>query len=169
MKYKRHLKNQVVKQQNWKGENNMKNQAIATLLATTIACATFVTPAFATNMKENNHPVDVVESVKIMPRDVSIDEGDKNNETGLNDSYKLNRENGKYVNLYVENKGSNDVVATINDTNEKTFKPGAKGHISVEVTQGIFGGDKTYTFKVVAGKNGGNVNIHYSIAQRDTK
>lgn len=144
----------------------MKKQVIAALLVTTLACTAFATLAFGTKAKKGNHSVNTVESAEVMPRDLSIDEGDENSVTGLNDSYKLNRENGKYVNLYVENKGSNDVVASINDTSEKTFKPGAKGHISVEVTQGIFGGDKEYTFKVVTGKNGGSVDIYYKIAQK---
>ncbi len=143
----------------------MKPQTIAALSVAVIACTAFVIPVFVTERKEKNPPVAVVES----PRDFSIDEGDQNNATGLKASYNLNRENGKYVNLYVENKGSNDVVSTINDTNAKIFKPGAKGHISVEVTQGILGGDQDYLFRVAAGKNGGTVNIHYSIAQQDTK
>ena len=82
---------------------------------------------------------------------------------------KLNKSNGKYVNFYVENNGSHSIVATINGQSERTFEPGEKGHIYVEVTQGLFGTDKEYVFKVVPGTNGGSVNIHYEIAQRDTQ
>ena len=145
----------------------MKNRVLATLLAATIACTIGVTVAFATAVKEDNKPVDVVESVEIMPRDLVIDRGNVNNNTGLKTSRKLNKSNGKYVNLYVENKGSNDVVATINHQSARTFKPGEKGHIYVEVTQGFLGADKKYEFKVVPGTNGGSVQIFYAIAQRD--
>ena len=141
----------------------MKNKVIATILATTITCAIFAISGCATERKENNNPVGITESVEIMPHDSSIDDGNINNITGFNTTYKLNKDNGKYVNLYVENNGSNDVVATINDSNKRTFKSGEKGHISVEVTQG----DKEYMFEVHTGKNGGTVNIYYKIAQRD--
>lgn len=104
-----------------------------------------------------------------MPLDLFIDNGNINNKTGLNTTYKLNKGNGKYVNLYVENKGSDNVVATINDSSKRTFKPSEKGHIYVEVTQGFFGGDKEYVFKVLSGKNGGTVNIYYEIAQRENQ
>ena len=78
-------------------------------------------------------------------------------------------DNGKYVGLYVENKGSGPVVATINGRSEETFEKGESGHIYVEVTQGRFGADKEYEFKVVPGTNGGMINIHYEIAQRESR
>ena len=42
-----------------------------------------------------------------MPLDLFIDSGNIENNTGLSVSKKLNKDNGKYVGLYVENKGSN--------------------------------------------------------------
>ena len=96
----------------------------------------------------------------LMPLDLFIDSGNIENNTGLSVSKKLNKDNGKYVGLYVENKGSGPVVATIN---------GRSGHIYVEVTQGRFGADKEYEFKVVPGTNGGMINIHYEIAQRESR
>lgn len=145
----------------------MKKRVLATLLATTMACTIGVTIAFATAVKEDTKPVDVVESVEIMPHDLVIDRGNISNNTGLKTSGKLNKSNGTYVNLYVENKGSNDVVATINHQSERTFKPGEKGYIYVEVTQGFLDADKNYAFNVVPGTNGGSVQIFYAIAQRD--
>ena len=50
----------------------------------------------------------------LMPLDLFIDSGNIENNTGLSVSKKLNKDNGKYVGLYVENKGSGPVVATIN-------------------------------------------------------
>ena len=41
-----------------------------------------------------------------MPLDLFIDSGNIENNTGLSVSKKLNKDNGKYVGLYVENKGS---------------------------------------------------------------
>ncbi len=117
------------------------------------------------NTADNNHPVDAVKSVEIM----TLGSGESNSITGLEMTRKLNRSNGKYVNLYVENNGSNSVVATINGQSERTFQPGEKGCIYVEVTQGFLGTDKDYAFKVVTGTNGGSVNIHYEITQRDTQ
>ena len=99
---------------------------------------------------------------------VFIDRGNINNKTGLDTSKKLNKGNGKYVSLYIENKGSNPVVATIDGQSERIFKNGESGHIYVEVTQGLFGADKSYNFKVVPGTNGGTVDIYYEIAQRDS-
>ena len=112
--------------------------------------------------------------------DIEVNTGGLNNETvikedtindpdGLELTRALNRSNGKYVNFYIENLGENPVVATINGQKERTFEPGEKGHINFEVTQGIFGGDKNYTFKAVAGKDGGTVHIHYIIYQRDVQ
>lgn len=36
------------------------------------------------------------------------------------------------------------------------------------MTQGLFGADKSYNFKVVPGTNGGTVDIYYEIAQQDS-
>lgn len=99
---------------------------------------------------------------------VFIDSGNINNQTGLDTSKKLNKGNGKYVSLYIENKGSNPVVATIDGQSERIFKNGESGHIYVEVTQRLFGADKSYNFKVVPGTNGGTVDIYYEIAQQDS-
>jgi len=101
------------------------------------------------------------------PSVTGIDSGEINSSTGLEVSKKLNKSNGKYVNLYVENNGSNPVVATINGQSERTFQPDEKGRISLEVTQTFWGGDREYVFKVVPGTNGGSVNIHYEIDRRD--
>lgn len=135
-------------------------------------------PAFAseTVSTETLSPVEFdsiefapVEDSEIMPLDLGIDDGTIDNFSGLDVTRKLNRKNGEYVNLYVENKGTNAVIATINGKNERTFQPGEVGHISAEVTQGLFGTDKSYRFKVVTGKSGGSVKINYVIAQRDAK
>lgn len=99
------------------------------------------------------------------PSATRIDSGDISSITGLEMSKELNESNGKYVNMYVENNGSNSVVATINGQSKRTFKAGETGYVYLEVTQGFLGLDKEYEFKVVPGTNGGSINIHYEIAQ----
>ena len=113
--------------------------------------------------KNNNDSVDYINANK--PNVTEISSGEINSKTGLNTSWKLNQSNGKYVNLYIENKGSDPVVATINDQNERTFEAGEKGYIYLEVTQGFLGLDREYAFKVEPGANGGTADIHYEIAQ----
>lgn len=147
----------------------MKNRVIAAVLATTITCAIFATSSCATKANENNNYIEAVTSEEIMPFDLAIDSGDINNKTGLKTTYKLNKSNGKYVNFYIENKGTNSVVATINGGNKKALEKGEKDCISVKVNQGFLGVDNEYEFKVVTAKNGGTVNIHYEIVHGNNK
>jgi len=101
------------------------------------------------------------------PSVTGIDSGYLNSNIGLEKSFKLNKSNGKYVNLYVENNGSNSIVATINGQSEKHIKSGENDCIYLEVTQGFLGLDKEYEFKVVSGANGGSISINYEIVQQD--
>ena len=66
--------------------------------------------SYSLSKEEGRNSVDAAESAESMPRDLLIDSGDLNNRTGLNPSYKLNRSNGKYLNLYVENRGSTSIL-----------------------------------------------------------
>lgn len=147
----------------------MKNRVITMLLATAMSCTIFVAPAFATEAKEDNYPTAVAGLFEIMPFDLAIATGNYDSNIEMIVSKKLNRDNGKYVNFYVENKGNISVVATINGEVPRTYAPGEKGHISLEVTQGWFGFDKDYEFKVESVKDGGSVNIYYEIAQRNSQ
>lgn len=101
------------------------------------------------------------------PSVTGIGSGSISSNIGLETSKALNKSNGNYVNLYVENNGPNPVVATINGQSEKTFQPDEKGSVYLEVTQTFWGADRDYLFKVVPGKNGGSINIYYEIEQRD--
>lgn len=147
----------------------MKNRVIVAVLVATITFGIFVTSSCAKKSNENNNHIEAVTSQETIPLDLTIDSGDINNKTGLKTTYKLNNSNGKYVNLYIENKGNNSVVATINNGGKRTFGKGEKGHISLEVTQGFCGGDNEYEFEVLTGKNGGTVNIYYEITQQNSK
>lgn len=112
---------------------------------------------------------ETVDLIAIMPRDMPVASGTIKDDSGLDLDKKLNRDNGKYVNFYVENLGNDPVKITINGQNSRTLEAGESGHIDMEVTQGLFGGDKTYTFKAMAGTNGGTVHINYTIYQRDER
>lgn len=152
-----------------RGEREMKNRKLSALLVAAMVSAMVVLPASATETEGKMPSVGYVDGIEIMPRDMYVKEDTINDPDGLDLTRALNRSNGKYVNFYIENLGENPVVATINGQKERTFEPGEKGHINFEVTQGIFGGDKNYTFKAVAGKDGGTVHIHYIIYQRDVQ
>ena len=133
----------------------MKKTIAIALLAATAVCLILATSACSTENKENGDTADAVESAEATPLGTLIDSGDLNNITGLNTTCKLSVDEGKYVNLYVENKGANDVVATINGSGSRTFKPGEKGCIYAELTQGSDDGGTECVFKVVTGKDGG--------------
>ena len=147
----------------------MKNRKLSALLAAAMVSATVAVPAAAEKTEPVTAPVGMADAIEIMPREMPVANGEINDKSGLDISKTLNKNNGKYVNFYVENLGSNPVQITINDENERILEAGEKGHISMEVTQGIFGADKTYKFKAVAGKNGGTVHINYVIYQRDVQ
>lgn len=149
----------------------MKNRVIGILLVVALAGTMVVAPffTFTSEAKEIEEPLELVESAEIMSRDTPVAEGTINDKSGLDFSKKLNKENGKYVNFCIENIGSNPVTATINGQAERTVQVGEKSHICIEVTQGIFGSDKSYNFKVVPAENGGTVHINYVIYQRDTQ
>ncbi len=146
----------------------MKKRIFSVLFAVIMVCAVSVTFVFATEPGGGRPLADVVYSDLAMPVEPFLDSGHLNNSTGLDTVKLLNRDNGQYVCLYVENHGTNAVVATINGEGARPLEPGESGHISVEVTQGLFGYDREYAFKVLTGTNGGTVNISYRIVQQDT-
>ena len=146
----------------------MKNRVITMLFVTAMSCTILVALAFAAKAKEDNYHVDVAESFESMPVGLSIARGSSKNNIGLEISKKLDRSNGKYVNLHVENQGDIYVTATINGESPKTFEPGEKDHIYVEVTQNWLGYDREYEFKAVSAGDGGIVNIYYEITQQDS-
>ena len=143
----------------------MKKSVTYTLLAAAIVCVMFVTASCSAAVNESNDAKGTTETASPA---VVIDSGSLDNNTGLNTTYTLNRDNGKFVCLYVENKGSHNVVATINGSSSKTIEPGGKGNIYVEVSQDSTDGDAEYVFRVLTGKDGGTVDISYEITQQET-
>lgn len=75
----------------------------------------------------------------------------------------LNKNNGKTVNFWIRNKGSANVVISINGENERTIKPGRSGHISADVTSA----SQSFDFNAEASSSTpGDISIDYRIAQR---
>lgn len=75
----------------------------------------------------------------------------------------LNKNNGKKVNFWIRNKGSVNVVISINGENERTIKPGRSGHISADVTSA----SQSFDFNAEASSSTpGDISIDYRIAQR---
>lgn len=144
----------------------MKNWKLSALLVATMVSAMVAVPAFASEVEEVREPT-VVSSEGVKPFSLDIDGGYYVGERGLNTTISLNRSNGKYVNLYVENTGAVTVVATINGQKERRFDPGEKGHIYFNVTQDIFGNDRKYTF--VVSPVSGIAEFRWDIAQRDAQ
>ncbi|MGI6030897.1 MAG: hypothetical protein ACOX7F_05285 [Eubacteriales bacterium] len=139
----------------------MKKFAITSIIAVAVAFTCLL--GLVGCQEKNTDDTDDAAANEVIATE--IDNGDISNHTGLRVSQTLNEGNGKYVNLYVENNGTNSVVATINGQSEKTFQAGEKGSISLEVEQDHSGSDKEYQFKVVPGTNGGTIDIHYEIVQ----
>lgn len=139
----------------------MKRYIIYALLAASIVCVMLVTASCSAQVDESG-------AANATPGSTLIDSGELNNMTGLNAAHTLSGDDGKYVSLYVENKGPNEVVVSINGSGAKTLEPGGKGSVCVEVTQGSSDGDAEYVFKVSTGKDGGIVDISYEITQQET-
>lgn len=86
-------------------------------------------------------------------------------------TYTLNANNGSYFNFYVNNLGSCSVKISIEvngvEKASKTYAPGNGGHIYVEVTNGLFGGSKSYTVKCTPyPANGAEMYVYLKAAQR---
>ena len=150
----------------------MKNQKLGALLAAVMVSTMVAVPACA-ETGGNVHSSEVVASAEIMPRDKPVADGTINDPSGYEFEDDLDRDDGKYVNFYVENLGNNPIVASIyidgsdDPSEERTFQPGETGHIFVEVTQGFLGFNKDYKFTLVPGANGGTVYASSIIYQRD--
>lgn len=124
-------------------------------------CMTCASGAFAAStVVENQTPVSQTEQTQ--PPKLSIDNGSMTG-TQYHNTYSLTSKNGKTVNFWIQNNGTNPVKISINGKQEREIQPGAQGHISESV--GYVTSD--YVFKAVPGKNGGDIHIDFKIAQRD--
>lgn len=146
----------------------MKIRKISVLITAVLFSAMIVIPAFRMAATARlSAPIERRGPLASVPQDMPVAEGTITDDSSLSISKKLNCDNGWYVSFCIENLGSEPVVITINGENENVLEPGEKGRTGTEVTQGLFGIDKTYTFAATPGKNGGTVQINYKVYQQN--
>ncbi len=127
-----------------------------------LVCALAVGSAHAMTVSPTIDSAVPTVSAEVQHRDLELGSGTiYDNGNGWKDYYKLSPDNGKYINLYVENLGSVAVVASINDQSKRTFQPGEKGHISITASWY----SRNYEFKI--SPLGGDATFFYAMAQRD--
>ncbi|MFC4804069.1 hypothetical protein [Filifactor villosus] len=99
---------------------------------------------------------------EIVPlRNVVIDSGSYSG-SDYDDTFYLSKNNGKTVNFWIKNKGSTEVVISINGGNERTINPDKSGHISVNVT----GTNQSFYFNATSSSSTpGDISIDFRMAQ----
>lgn len=106
----------------------------------------------------------------LLPTAVFVD-CNYNSSEAFERTFSLNANNGDIFNFYVNNLGSCSVTLTIEVDGvkkvSKTYVPGNGGHISVEVTNGLFGTSRKYTVRCTS-PNGAEMNVYLKAAQRST-
>ncbi len=101
-----------------------------------------------------------------MVRSKDISKGSYSDSQTFLQSHKLYRNNGKYVNFWINNTGDRSITITIDGAGAREIKPGKSGHISATV--GRLTG--YYDFMAVqTDGNGGTMSFDYRIAQRDNQ
>ena len=81
-------------------------------------------------------------------------------------TYSCRKVEGKRLNFYVENQGSEAVVLTINDSYSRMLSPGEAGHISAPISASAV--EQTMTLKCVSiGGDDKDVVIYWKAAQRN--
>lgn len=94
-------------------------------------------------------------------RDLDVDSGSYSG-ADYDDTFYLSKNNGKTVNFWIRNKGSVNVVISINGENERTIKPGRSGHITADVT----GTNQSFYFNAKpSASTPGHISIDFRIAQ----
>lgn len=79
-------------------------------------------------------------------------------------TYSCRKVEGKRVNFYVENRGTEDVILTINGSYSRILPPGGSGHISATISSTIVA--QSMTLKCVSA-DGGDLDIYWKAAQRN--
>ncbi len=119
------------------------------------------TSAFAATETPESSDTQSIGSI-VEPRDKELYQGSHSG-SQFTMTFTASSRDGATLNFWIKNKGTTDVVITIDGKNARTIKPGAQGHIST--TLGFF--NQSHTCKAVPSPNGGSINIDYRIAQRD--
>ena len=99
---------------------------------------------------------------EIIPvRDLDVDSGSYSG-ADYDDTFYLSKNNGKTVNFWIRNKGSVNVVVSINGENERTIKSGKSGHITADVTDT----NQSFYFNAKSSASTpGHISIDFRIAQ----
>lgn len=92
-----------------------------------------------------------------------IKESGTHNGGQLTATYHLRRADGRYLNFYVKNQGTDPVVITINGEHDLTIPPGLSGHISSTISATI--APQSMTVKCTS-PSGEDMDITWSVAQR---
>lgn len=144
----------------------MKNNTLKTAVALTLAVGTLTTCtcAYAASTPATDSSNDQTVSAPITPFDMNVDSGTYSG-TQFSQTYTLTSRNGKYLNFWVKNNGTNKITITIDGAHARTLAAGEQGHISA--TLGIL--SQSHTCKAVSASNGGTVKIQFRIAQRDNQ
>lgn len=101
-----------------------------------------------------------------MVRSKDISKGSYSDSQTFLQSHKLYRNNGKYVNFWIDNTGDRSVTITIDGEGAKEIAAGENGHISAKV--GMLA--KYCDFMAVPSDgNGGTITFDYRIKQRDNQ
>lgn len=102
-----------------------------------------------------------VDNEIVSVRDLDVDSGSYSG-ADYDDTFYLSKNNGKTVNFWIRNKGSVNVVISINGENERTIKSGKSGHITADVT----GTNQRFDFNAKSSASTpGHISIDFRIAQ----
>lgn len=135
------------------------------LLATSLALLIVAVPA-ASAADTFTTPDDAITVMSsIQPRERVITNGNYSGDVAYSSTWTLDRNNGKYLNFYVENNGTSSVTLTINGSGARTLAPGQSGHIYRTVNST----SQTFTVRCAATVSGNAIDIFYALAQRDTQ
>lgn len=102
-----------------------------------------------------------VDNEIVSVRDLDVDSGSYSG-ADYDDTFYLSKNNGKTVNFWIRNKGSVNVVISINGENERTIKSGKSGHITADVTDT----NQSFYFNAKSSASTpGHISIDFRIAQ----
>ncbi len=104
------------------------------------------------------------EQTNDMVHSKDISKGSYSDDDTFSQLHKLYRNNGEYVNFWIDNTGDKSITITIDGEGARVIKPGKNGHISAKVGKVT----RIYEFMAVPSDgNGGTITFDYRIVQRE--
>ncbi len=114
------------------------------------------------NTEQTEAPTEQAQTSEV--RSKEIFSGSYSDDDTFLQSYKLSKDNGNYVNFWIDNTGERSVTIRIDEKGDTEIKAGESGHISAKVG----GLKKYYDFMAVPSDgNGGTITFEYDIKQTD--